>query len=71
LPGGGGGVEVEGDGETGADGEGEAGEEDDGGVAVPVHATPLRANADGDGLLPVHDPLNPNDTVAPVPIGAL
>ncbi|HEY0533074.1 MAG TPA: hypothetical protein VGD29_15910 [Actinoplanes sp.] len=32
-------------------------------VVLPVHATPLRLNAVGTGLLPFHDPLNPNDAV--------
>ena len=32
------------------------------GPALPVHVTPFRANDAGAGLLPVHDPLKPNDT---------
>jgi tetrahydromethanopterin S-methyltransferase subunit C len=33
------------------------------GVALPVHVTPFTAKLVGAGLLPVHDPLNPNDAV--------
>ena len=32
-------------------------------VALPVHATPLRLNAVGAGLVPVHEALKPNDVV--------
>jgi hypothetical protein len=31
------------------------------GTTTPVQVTPLRAKLDGTGLLPVHDPLKPND----------
>jgi len=31
-----------------------------------VQVVPLSANDDGTGLLPDHDPLNPNDVLAPV-----
>ncbi|GAA1364590.1 hypothetical protein GCM10009661_14540 [Catellatospora chokoriensis] len=34
------------------------------GAVLPVHATPLTAKFVGTGLLLVHDPLKPNDTVA-------
>jgi hypothetical protein len=34
------------------------------GSTPPVHATPFSVKADGTGLLPDHDPLKPNDTVA-------
>ena len=33
------------------------------GVVSPVHVTPFRAKLVGAGLLPVHEPLKPNDTV--------
>jgi hypothetical protein len=33
------------------------------GTGTPVHATPFTVKAVGAGLLPVHDPLKPNDTV--------
>ena len=33
------------------------------GVVPPVHVTPFRAKLVGAGLLPVHEPLKPNDTV--------
>nr|BFE74296.1 hypothetical protein GCM10020092_075970 [Actinoplanes digitatis] len=33
------------------------------GVVAPVQAVPFRVNAVGTGLLPVHEPLKPNDTV--------
>lgn len=36
------------------------------GPTFPVHGVPLRENAVGAGLLPVHEPLNPNATLAPV-----
>jgi hypothetical protein len=36
------------------------------GPTDPVQAVPLRVNAVGTGLLPLHAPLNPNDTVASV-----
>ncbi|MFG3581253.1 hypothetical protein [Micromonospora chersina] len=43
-----------------------------GGVLVPpVQVVPLRAKLAGTGLLPVHEPLNPNDTVALLPMLAL
>jgi len=37
-------------------------------VTTPVHALPLSVKLAGTGLLVVHDPLNPNDAVPPVPI---
>ncbi|WP_428829942.1 hypothetical protein [Saccharothrix syringae] len=40
-------------------------------VVPPVHTTPFRAKLAGLGLLPVQEPLNPNDTVAPVAIDPL
>lgn len=43
-----------------------------GGVPVPpVQVVPLRAKLAGAGLLPVHEPLNANDTVALLPMLAL
>ena len=33
------------------------------GTVAPVQATPLKAKLVGTGLLPVHAPLKPNDTV--------
>ncbi|MFC7533386.1 hypothetical protein [Actinoplanes sp. GCM10030250] len=53
--------EVEGDGEDDGDG-------DDGvvGTTPPVHTVPFKANDDGTGFDPVHDPLNPNDAAPPV-----
>jgi hypothetical protein len=33
------------------------------GPVPPVQLTPLRAKADGTGLLPVHEPVKPNDTL--------
>jgi hypothetical protein len=41
------------------------------GVTPPVQVTPLWANEAGTGLLPVHEPLNPNDTVPLVGIDPL
>ena len=35
-------------------------------VTVPEHVTPLSVNVAGDGLLPVHVPLNPMLVDAPV-----
>jgi hypothetical protein len=43
----------------------------DGPPVWPLQVVPLRANVDGAVLAPVHAPLNPNDTVAPVPMDAL
>src|SRR5689334_9258070 len=63
----------------GDDGGGDDGGCDEGGcdvggplvLGLPVQVTPLRAKLAGCGLLPVHEPLNPKPTVAPVPIAAL
>jgi hypothetical protein len=33
------------------------------GAVLPVHVTPFSAKLVGAGLLPVHDPMKPNDTV--------
>jgi hypothetical protein len=41
------------------------------GVVAPVQATPLTAKPVGAGLLPVHEPLNPNETVPLVAIAPL
>src|SRR6185295_4340254 len=38
---------------------------------LPVQATPLSANEVGAGLLPVHEPLKPKETVAFVAMAAL
>ena len=40
-------------------------------VVLPVQAVPLSVNAVGAGLLPVQEPLKPNDTVPFVPIEPL
>ncbi|GAB4060777.1 hypothetical protein GCM10028775_77780 [Catellatospora paridis] len=63
--------DVEGDGDADGDGDGGADGLADGdavgevvGVTPPVHVTPFMAKLDGAGLLPVQDPLNPNDTMA-------
>src|SRR5688572_6493516 len=41
------------------------------GFVEPVQVVPFSANDDGTGLLPVHDPLKPNDAVPPVAMPAL
>ncbi|GIJ32474.1 hypothetical protein Vse01_16220 [Micromonospora sediminimaris] len=41
------------------------------GPTFPVHATPFNVNEVGAVLLPVQDPLKPNETVAFVPTAAL
>src|SRR5512139_300589 len=41
------------------------------GVVAPVQVTPLRTKLAGTGLLPVHDPLNPNEVLPPVGMAAL
>jgi hypothetical protein len=40
-------------------------------ATLPVHAVPLSANDAGTGLLPVHEPLNPNEVLALVPSAPL
>jgi hypothetical protein len=40
-------------------------------LTLPVQATPLSANDVGAVLLPLHEPLKPNETVALVPIAPL
>jgi hypothetical protein len=37
-------------------------------VTTPVQALPLSVKLAGTGLLVVHEPLNPNDAVPPVPM---
>jgi hypothetical protein len=41
------------------------------GAVPPVQATPLTAKPAGTGLLPVHEPLKPNDAVPLVAIAPL
>lgn len=70
----------DGDGEVVGETVGEGESVGDGGAVVPVgvgvltppvQATPLRVNEVGTGLLPVHDPLKPKETVPLVAIAAL
>src|SRR5690348_12368832 len=60
------------DGDPDGDTEGDGDEDGDPEATTPpVHVVPLSANDAGTGLLPVHPPLKPNATDAPVPMPPL